>query len=276
MDTIELHALRSVLGIELQSLEGWRDLRCGARTRRVLKVPPGLQHRWAGRQDELVVKLYKSPLDRPPAAGTQAYLDFHRDAFPREPSLMGNPSVQQSLAAGFTRGLGPWAVLSWVEGEELRDCCEEGRLAPEQARAVLEQLLLRIFVPLWAAGLRFKDCHPGNFIVPGSGPAVVMIDTDQLRKGTFEKQASPTAWQQRTRHEQSGLKRLPGLVCKVALGAGVKLSTTKAKRMVQDCGVSTALAGLGRPGGTAPAEAEAAARRLIRAVGSESGLWSEA
>ena len=83
---------------------------------------------------------------------------------------------------------------------------------------VIENIMLEIWIPLWGAGLRFKDCHPGNFILGADGH-VYMIDTEQIRKDAAELLLTPDNWTQCNRHEELGLTRLPGLITRLIRAA---------------------------------------------------------
>lgn len=123
----------------------------------------------------------------------------------------------------------PYAVLTYVPGDELKDLLEVG-ITPERGAAILEEIFCAILVPVWQAGLRFKDFHPGNFIVQQDG-TVVMIDTEQIRKDAKEMLATPNDWTQRNRHADQGLRRIPKLIERVVLASG---SPTAAGKMNQN------------------------------------------
>jgi hypothetical protein len=63
--------------------------------------------------------------------------------------------------------------LSCVKGMLFREYLS-GSHTEQEVKSLLEDLFCRIWIPLWAAGLRFKDCHPANFIVSESVQLVML------------------------------------------------------------------------------------------------------
>jgi hypothetical protein len=183
------------------------------------------------------VKLYKGPGT---SAGSKQYQDYHQRWFHLFPKLMTNEYVQQSLEAGVKVGVGPYALLQFVEGEELTVQLEQVRIARSQARQIIQDILSEIWIPLWAEGLRFKDCHPGNFVVSPDG-RVVMIDTEQMRKDLEERLHRPDDWTQRDKHEKSGLSRLPGLLQRIILATDERHRKAAVLREVKSTLASTGL-----------------------------------
>jgi hypothetical protein len=203
----------------------------------VLATRQGISHRLAGRQERVLVKLYKGDGSTVGSAGYQQYhqCDFHGFA-----PLVSNSHVQQSLEAGVRPGVGPFAVVQFVEGQELAVLLEESTITSNLARQIIEDILLEIWIPLWAEGLRFKDCHPGNFVVTAEG-RVVMIDTEQMRKDLDERLHRPSEWTQRDKHERAGLSRLPGLLQRIVLATNRGLSKAGVLRDVKSALASTGL-----------------------------------
>jgi hypothetical protein len=142
-------------------------------------------------------------------------------------------------------------VLEFVEGQELAVLLEESTITANLARQIIEDILLEIWIPLWAEGLRFKDCHPGNFVVTAEG-RVVMIDTEQMRKDLDERLHLPSEWTQRDKHERAGLSRLPGLLQRIVLATDRGLSKAGVLRDVKSAlaltGLAESLHALGRGG----------------------------
>lgn len=189
--------------------------RNGARTRAVIATSPSYKHRFQHRHKQVLLKLYKGDGK---SEGSKEYQRYHQDHFQRLGILGGNSFIQQSIEGGIYNSVGPYAVLEYVDGEELASVLDRMELSKETAGTVLQDILNNIWIPLWSAGLRFKDCHAGNFVLTPSG-RTVMIDTEQMRKDAAELLINGHGFVQRDKHEQAGLKRLPGLIQRIILSA---------------------------------------------------------
>lgn len=230
----------------------------GARTRAIIRVRPPVCHRFMDREPNVLVKLFKGP--------AEPYRRFHRDYFPRLPVVPGNVHFQQTLEAGRWREGQAYAVLQFVDGTTLRSRLSDGpALAAKAARSILQQIFARIWIPTWDTGLRFRDCHPGNFIVRPSGMAVTMIDVEQMRNGAFELLDTPRTWTARDAHEQLALRQVSGVFQAVLAAQTTGQTGAKIRRSVNSALVDTELrehlARLGR-GRPAPALRKAAADAL--------------
>lgn len=199
-----------ILGVERSRADDLIELRKGARTIGLFTTPPDVGHAFGdGRQ--VLVKIYKGDGS---TSGNEQYRTYHGSHFQKVPALMGNPYIQKSLAAGIYRrgaSVHPYAVMEYIPGTELADLIEEAKMDFPAVCRIIEKILLEIWIPIWGAGLRFKDCHPGNFI-RGADGHVYMIDTEQIRKDAAELLLTPAIWKQRDRHEELGIQRLPGLM----------------------------------------------------------------
>lgn len=237
--------LNNLLDIDEVGRPSYEEFRTGARTRAVVATLPDVAHRFSARSGRVITKLYKGDGT---SAGSKQYQDYHRSWFGRIEALIGNRHVQQSLEGGVDRTIGPYAVLEFIEGEELAVVLEAVELTKAGAGQILRDILLEIWIPLWAAGLRFKDCHPGNFVLTPEG-RTIMIDTEQMRKDADELLHRPQTWEQRDQHQAQGLKRLPRLVQRVISATGVSQSDSGVLRTVNqaltETGLPQALAGLG-------------------------------
>jgi len=205
------------------------EFRNGARTWAVLATPKSVNHRFRSSYSQVVLKFYKGDGSTP---GSLQYQAYHQNWFHRVEALTGNRHVQQSLVAGVRKGVGPYAVLQFIEGEELAEQLRKSDLTKESAGRMLQDILLKIWIPLWAGGLRFKDCHPGNFVVTPEG-RTVMIDTEQMRKDAHELLRYPSKWTQRDKHQESGIARVPRLVQRVILATNSAESGVAVLRKVK-------------------------------------------
>lgn len=251
-----------ILGVDTTQTDRLVELRRGARTIGLFATRPGVGHAFGlGRQ--VLVKIYKGDGS---TSGNDQYRTYHGSHFQKVPALMGNPYIQKSLAAGIYRRGGsvhPYAVLEYIPGTELADLIEEGKMEFPTVCRIIEKILLEIWIPIWGAGLRFKDCHPGNFILGADGH-VYMIDTEQIRKDAAELLLTPTIWKQRDRHEELGIQRLPGLVTRLIRAARPDCKEgavdRKVRSLLAEVGLSELIKELGR--GDAVDAARAAMRLL--------------
>jgi hypothetical protein len=242
-----------LLSVVPPDLGNFVPFRTGARTRAVLATAPRVVHRFADEAPQVVAKLYKG---EGTSSGAIAYQDYHRDWFHKLQALTSNPYVQRSLEGGRMPGVGPYAVLEFVPGIELSEVLDTATLDAASARSIVTDVLREIWIPLWDAGLRFKDCHPGNFVYRPDG-ATVMIDTEQMRKDADELLHRPQSWTQRDRHEAQGLARLPKLLQRIISATGPGRGESAVLRDVRAALDATELpdrlAGLGRVPGAGPA-----------------------
>ncbi len=266
-----------ILGIDTTGSHELVELRHGARTRALFATPAGMHHQYSHHVPRVVIKIYKGDWS---TAGGKEYETYHADHFQRVPVLQQSPFIQKSITAGIHRthnGTFPYAVLQYIDGEELADLIRAGNLDHARAVNFIEQLLLDIWIPLWDGGLRFKDGHPGNFIV-SRGDRVCMIDTEQMRKDAMELLTAPKDWYKRQPHEDMGLARLPGLLSRILAATRDDISEATAKKRIKDginaFDLATNLSRLGRGGSRT--EAEQSAREFtdfIRAGCLSSNNW---
>lgn len=235
-----------VLGVNRSCAKEFHGFRTGVRTRAVIATHADVRHRFSAAFSRVVVKLYKGEGG---TAGSLAYQNYHASAFHQVNALTANHLLQHSITGGRLEGVGPYSVLEFIDGKELSELLQSTELTCETARQIIEDILGEIWIPLWYAGLRFKDCHPGNFVLTPAGRAV-MIDTEQMRKDVDELLHRPAEWSQRDKHEQQGLSRLPGLIHRVVCATRPAMANAAVLRIVRAALDSTqlpqALAALGR------------------------------
>lgn len=241
-----------ILGIDPSRADSLIELRRGARTIGLFATPTDVGHAF-GEGRQVLVKIYKGDGS---SSGNEQYRTYHGSHFQRVPALMGNPYIQKSLASGIYRRGGavhPYAVLEYIPGTELADLIGEAKMDFPTVSRIIEKILLEIWIPIWGAGLRFKDCHPGNFILGANGH-VYMIDTEQIRKDAAELLLTPCNWKQRDRHEELGIQRLPGLVTRLICSARPDCKDgavdREVRRLLGEAGLPELLKELGRGGST--------------------------
>ena len=238
-----------LLGIKADNDNDFIRFRNGARTRAVLATRDGVHHRFRDKQPQVVVKLYKGKGN---TEGSKQYQLYHQDWFHQIAALAKNHHIQQSVSGGVMEDVGPYAILQYVDGEELAVRLDQKGLSLEVAGAILYDILGNIWIPLWSVGLRFKDCHAGNFVAAPDG-RITMIDTEQMRKDAEELLYRPNDWTQRDKHQESGLARLPRLVQRIILATepqeGSAAILRKVKSAVVRSNLLVALRQLGKKPG---------------------------
>ena len=233
----------------------------GARSIALIQPAPGVSTRFLDRHGhQVLVKLF---IGRGKAGRAGDFLKYHGELFEQIEALTANEHLQQSLEAGSTKQHTHYAILSCFEGTLFRDYLSVPHTEKE-VKCLLQDLFLRIWIPLWAAGLRFKDCHPGNFIVTES-MQLGMIDTEQMRKDAFELLTEPNTWTQRDSHGKSGLSKIPKLLETCSQSYGRKRSVSEIKKWDLYQAVCAHLSELGRGNGSTGA-AEKCAEELINTL----------
>lgn len=265
--TVEKRALEvdaaKILGVDSSHRdERWgRAVGYGARSIALIQPDIGVPTRFSDHHGHhVLVKLFKGR-GKPGRAGD--FLHYHGQSFSQIKALIENGHLQQSLDAGSTPQNTHYAILACVEGMLFREYLS-GSHTEQEVKSLLEDLFCRIWIPLWAAGLRFKDCHPGNFMVSDS-VQLVMIDTEQMRKDAVELLTEPDVWKQRDRHEDSGLRKIPKLLENCSQSYGRKRSASQLKKWEWYEALCMQLRQLGR-GDDSTDAAKSCARKMIQAL----------
>lgn len=245
--TVQQQAAR-LLAIDNVNSDTFLNFRKGARTRAVMATRDGVAHGRVDTDRQVVVKLYKGTGK---TDGSRQYQKYHQCDFQSIAALSGNTYIQQSISGGLKANVGPFAILQYIEGEELAIRLDRADLTKPQATTILRDIIDNIWIPLWHGGMRFKDCHAGNFVLK-SNLQVVMIDTEQMRKGAAELLATPEVWTQRDKHQAMGLRRLPGLMRRVIEATRPDITSGKLlssiKESLDDTDLTEKLALLGKQG----------------------------
>lgn len=254
---IEHEQAAKLLAIKDLKTSAFTNFRAGARTRAVIATHDGVAHRFREDHESVVVKLYKGPGT---SSGSLGYQHYHNRDFHNINALMGNNHLQKSIAGGVMEGVGPYAVVQHIKGEELAVRLKRATITKKEATRILRDIIELIWIPLWHEGLRFKDSHPGNFVLTAD-TRVVMIDTEQMRKGTRELLQTPTDWSQRNKHQEMGLRRVPGLIKRVVETTPSELRSATMLRQIKasldESGLPETLGLLGKPDGSVEAALQA-------------------
>ena len=253
----ELTQAARLLEIEIEPEMAFMQYRTGFRTRAVLATKKGVTHRFQENHERVVVKLYKGQGNETGSLGFQHY---HESDFNEINALTDNDRLQQSVSGGVKEDVGPYAVVQHIEGEELAVRLLRADLTKQEASQILRDIMELIWIPLWHSGLRFKDGHPGNFVLTPD-MQTVMIDTEQMRKNASELLREPESWTQRDKHQRTQLSRLPRLMKRVVKAANPSVAEARILREIKaslsDSELADSLALLGRPQGSINAALQA-------------------
>lgn len=207
------------------------------------------EHRFEDKFKRVSCKFYKG--DGATKGFSEGYKPFHQRDFPKIPELK-NLLIQQSLECGIWKNHHPYSVFQFIEGKMLRDVVGNKDtpittivLSCEQAKSILTDMFCNVWIPLWLAGIRFRDGHTGNWILGNDGKAY-MIDTEQMRKDVVEFLYNPTSWEQRDKHERSCLRLVHGIFADLSNACGIKITDSDAKKKLAKTNLLQSLSELGR------------------------------
>ena len=207
------------------------------------------EHRFSDKFEKVSCKFYKG--DGSTKGFAQGYMPFHQRDFQKIQELK-NPLIQQSLECGIWRGQYPYSVFQFIEGKMLRDVVGNKdtpittiTLSCEQAKSILTDMFCNVWIPLWLAGIRFRDGHTGNWVLGNDGRAY-MIDTEQMRKNAVEFLYNPTSWAQRDKHEKSCLRLVHGIFADFSNACGIKITDSAAKKVLNKTNLLLSLSKLGK------------------------------
>ena len=162
MQMTEQQQAARLLAIDDVNSDTFLKFRKGARTRAVLATRDGVLHDRVDTDRQVVVKLYKGTGK---TDGSRQYQQYHKSDFQRIAALSGNTYIQQSIDGELKASVGPFAILQYIEGEELATRLDRSDLTMPQATTILRDVIHNIWIPLWHGGMHFKDCHAGNFVL---------------------------------------------------------------------------------------------------------------
>lgn len=207
------------------------------------------EHRFSDKFERVSCKFYKG--DGTTKGFAEGYMPFHQRDFAKIPELK-NPLIQQSLECGIWENAQPYSVFQFIEGKMLRDVVGNKdnpittpTLSIEQAKSILTDMFCNVWIPLWLAGIRFRDGHTGNWVLGEDGKAY-MIDTEQMRKDAVEFLYNPTSWTQRDKHEKSCLKLVHGIFADFSNACEIKITDSSAKKILANTNLLQSLSTLGR------------------------------
>jgi hypothetical protein len=200
-------------------LEGWGIASPPGRfAATVIQILLNIRHRYldqaSARQIAAVgVKIFKTNGDALREA--KRVLPFHHEQVHKLPGLP-NDLVQKSLGGGIhrnNRGVARYYFIQeWVPGDTLEALLRrKWSSAPADVdcvRSILEQLFLKIIIPLWSEGTIWWDIREANYCWDEALGKLQLIDIDSLAAYADEILKTPDVWERRDKGRKVALARL--------------------------------------------------------------------
>jgi predicted NAD-dependent protein-ADP-ribosyltransferase YbiA (DUF1768 family) len=166
---------------------------CFAQT--VLEVDAGVRHSYA-RHGKVGLKVFNFQRGMNEWGRLNR---FYQNYQSKLPGLAGNDHVQKVFAWGTCKNAygveRPYLVQEWIEGETLDKRIKNGMSRGDILR-VLDDLFLKLLVPLWGQGTKWWDARRSNYVLhPQRG--LVMIDPDTLADFAEEIATKPGVYEKR-------------------------------------------------------------------------------
>jgi hypothetical protein len=234
----------------------------------VVRVVPGVPHRFADRSSALGVKVLKTTRDAQNQA--RQLVPFHRDLLARLPGIP-HSHVQKSFTAGLRRDAQgaerAYIVQEWVEGDTLDDLVRRhwppSPPTAEVVRSILEQLLGAIIIPLWALGTVWWDIRDANYCYSSASRRLTLIDVDSLAAYTDEILLTPGVWERRNKGQRTALARLRQMGIRLVKVQGTGVRKVEGRfRALWEAELEPALLRLGHEPGAGERAQEALGRFL--------------
>ena len=116
-----------------------------------------------------LLKALRSELRESPSYRRQLQKEFEIH------SRLHNPAVVQAVSFEDVEGLGMCIVEEWIEGKNLHNLLQEGKLSKGDRRRIMREIILAVGY-LHAHGVIHRDLKPSNVMIRNAGQGVVLID----------------------------------------------------------------------------------------------------
>jgi hypothetical protein len=270
------HVAGEILGVAPGQLRG-NVLRNGMYSQLVVRIPATVPHRFAWRERDVVVKLYRSAAIKAVVfqqlLATPRLRANRRDAGGGVIGFHRQGDFQLTIAAGWsTCGIG-YVVLQYVDGS----CLDELLLhtsVPQRAawRSILESFLLELLIPAWSRGVRWWDVRLANVVLERARGRLVAIDTDGLRPSIQEMIEDRNAWTVRDKQQLMAFNRLPGLISRLMHQPGAS-GLVRVRVALEESRFIDAAHQLGRGGARSRRRAIRAAHAAVTSLLRHSDGW---
>jgi hypothetical protein len=207
-----------VLGLDPADIKpGWGVAHppgCFAQT--VIAVNEGLRHRYA-RHGKVGLKVFNFQRGMNEWGRLKRFYADYKDKLP---GLKENDHVQKVHAWGtWKTAYGverPYLVQEWIDGKTVDSLVKNGISLVDILR-VLDDLFLKLLIPLWGQGMKWWDARRSNYVLhPKRG--LVMIDPDTLADFAEEIATTPDVYAKRnTCNADEAISRYTTLIMDMAL-----------------------------------------------------------
>ena len=163
-------------------------------------------------------------------------------------NLPGLPSanVQKIYKAGRYNENRNFILQEWISGDSLEYLHIKNAIEPSQVRTIIEQLFLKIIIPLWTKGTVWWDTRDGNYCYDSKTKKLTLIDIDSLTTYYEEITETPGTWERREKGRGFALPRLRQMVWRLLQVQGIEKKLEKRYRKIWDEDFLPVLTLLGR------------------------------
>jgi hypothetical protein len=206
----------------------WGHVYAPGRYATVIHVLPGIRHGFGRR--ELGLKIFNQENDG--KAYGPKMVEFHERHRAKLPGLP-HPRVQEVIRSG--SHVGPdkterhYLIQKWIAGDTLDLLIERGITQAEILR-VLDDLFLKIVIPLWREGVVWWDFRRNNMVFT-VGRELHLIDSDALEASLEDMQAKPKIYTDRNRHTKTVMLRYRTWMLNKMLASCLGLKGKQAKEV---------------------------------------------
>lgn len=188
----------------------------GRHAHTVIHLSQNLRHLFSQHGATLGLKIFNAGNDCPwmgPKMVT--FQTTQRNLLPGLP----NAHVQRVFDGGFATTKSnvrhAYLIQEWIEGETLEGKIASG-IGVHDLLRVLDDLFLKIIIPLWSKGVVWWDVRDSNYIFTPD-KRLIMIDTDILAASVEEMAANSPVYTQRNRHSRTAMARYRAMIGRMAV-----------------------------------------------------------
>jgi len=185
---------------------------CFAQT--VIQINPDVRHRFSKLGKQLCLKIFN--LQR----GKREWPRIHKFHTEHIHKLPGVPhkNIQNVLAVGPEKtpaGERGYLIQEWIEGATL-EAVLKTRIQLRDALKILDDLFLKLIIPLWSQGTKWWDARLSNYVFTIDG-RLIMIDPDALADYGAEIATTPGIYAHRnSANNNMAMKRYGSFIVELA------------------------------------------------------------
>ena len=183
----------------------WGEVHPPGRNALAIRVQPRVRHYFGGNRPPVGLKIFNLVDGKTMWPSVSRFHTSQRKLLPGLP----NPQVQEVFhCATFTaadaveRG---YLVQEWIEGDTLEAKLKAG-LGQVEAVKLLDDLFLKLLIPLWSLGTSWWDVRSSNYVVTPRH-RLMMIDSDTIGGYADEMTITPSIFTERNRGKLTAMTR---------------------------------------------------------------------